>query len=218
MNNSRLFAIANQGIIKNNTYAKYNDKGDIVITEKNLYMLNLVKKALTLKAIGYNFVIDLKYCDKLDTLSNETTTRNSQYDNTRYYIKQDEFVNLLNMVNLKLTDRQLFLQKNKNNQFIVKVFDYKSHLHQVFIRDKNSSCIKLVEHEDIETHEIYTIEEKSKSGMFYFTMDKDNGFYKKSVEFMTSWENQISMIDVKIPGFIDSMATLENKGVNQATA
>ena len=115
-------AIVNGGIVKAATYAKKNDNGDVVISKKNKYMLEIVKKAAGLEKIGYNFVIDTKYDEKLDILSNYTECKNSQYDATRYYLKKEDIVNLLHCVNLFLRDRQLFIRENKNKALIIKVF------------------------------------------------------------------------------------------------
>ena len=205
-------ALVNGGIIKNSTYAKINDNGDVVINAKNLYMLEIVKKALQLKKIGFNFVVDKKYNDKLETLGNYTEPMNSEYDNTRYYFKDDEFINLLMLVNLKLTDRQIFARYNKNKELIVKIYDYDSRLRQIFIRDKNSSCVKSVPVMDIETREIYTIEQSTKNGCFLLCDDD------KSADFIAQWDKQLVLIETKIPGFIDSMKTLEEKNTSENTS
>ena len=204
-------AIVNGGIVKATTYAKKNDKGEVVISKKNKYMLEIVKKAASLKAVGYNFVIDTKFDDKLDILSNYTECKNSQYDATRYYLKKEDLVNLLHCVNLFLVDRQLFIRENKNKQLIVKVFSYDCRLKQLFIRDKNSTCVKTIEVEDLETHEISTIEQSTKSGMFFYTDDEKSGFYKKSQEFINGLIEQFNLIDSVIPGFLDSLKTFEEK-------
>lgn len=200
-------AIVNGGIIKNVTIAKKNDAGDVVISAKNLYMLEIIKKALQLKKIGFNFVVDKKYNDKLEILGNYTEVMNSEYDATKFYFKDDEFINLLMLVNLKLTDRQIFARYNKNKELIVKVYDYDSRLRQIFIRDKNSTSVKSIPVMDLETREIHTIEETTKKGMFLLCDDE------KSIEFLNGWDYQLTLIEQKIAGFIDSMKTLEEKGI-----
>lgn len=200
-------AIVNGGIIKNVTIAKINDAGDVVISAKNLYMLEIIKKALQLKKIGFNFVVDKKYNDKLEILGNYTEVMNSEYDATKFYFKDEEFINLLMLVNLKLADRQIFARYNKNKELIVKIYDYDSRLRQIFIRDKNSTSVKSIPVMDLETREIHTIEETTRKGMFLLCDDE------KSTEFLNGWDYQLTLIEQKIAGFIDSMKSLDDKGI-----
>lgn len=171
--------IANRGIIKPIKFVSISNKGKASINAKNTYLLNLAIKALSLKSIGCNFVVDRVYKHDSERLTNETTCHNSKYDK-KNTIADEELQNVLNMVNLFIEDRQFFCRNNDNGQLLVTVVRPESRLimgKSLFIREKSVQVVTVVESFDLVTNEVVEDEEKVRTGMRMLSNeDKENIF------------------------------------------
>ena len=164
--------LINDGIITLIDFVTVSSKGKKSINKKNTYLLNLVVKALSLKKIGCNFVVDTEYKNDTVRLSNNTTCKNSRYDKNSNTINQKDVVNVLNLVNLFLEDRQLLARHNDKNNLIIQVVKSDAKLilgKSLFKRDKNSSIVTTVTSYDLVTDKEVEEDEKVKSSLAFLT-------------------------------------------------
>lgn len=199
----------NGGIVTSCDYVTENDKGEFKISDRNKFYFELALRGLKLSKIGYNFVIDFKFVDKYDLLATYSETKNGEFDNTKYYGLEKELINLLNKFNLLLKDRQLGIRHSSKGYTLLQVYDNDVRLHNVFIRSKNSSCVSTVECIDPVTKEIYTIEQKTKKGMFLFDTSRDDDYGNMSREFIDDFIKQVTTIDCEfVHGLVDALEEL----------
>lgn len=167
--------LINDGIINLVDFVNVSKKGNKSISAKNTYLLNLAIKALSLQSIGCNFVVDTEYKHDTTRLTNNTSCHNSKYDKNSNTINQKDLVNVLNLVNLFLEDRQLLARHNDKNNLIVQVVGSHASLvmgKSIFKRDKNSSIVTTVESYDLITDTVTKEDEKTRSSLAFFT-EKD---------------------------------------------
>ena len=201
--------LVNGGIVTSCDYVTKNDKGEFKMSDKNKFYFELLLRGLKLEKIGYNFVIDFKYIDKYDLLATYSETKNGEFDNSKYYGIEKELINLLNKINLLLVDRQLGIRHTVKGYTLLQVYDNDVRLQNVFVRNKNSSCVSTVRCIDPVTKEIYTIEQKTKKGMFLFDTSRTDEFGKLSQEFIDDFVKQISTIDSEfVHGILNALQEL----------
>lgn len=165
--------IGNKGIIKPVEFVHVSNKGKASINAKNTYLLGLAVKALKLEAIGCQFVVDRVYKHDFTILTNNTTTKNSAYDD-KNTIDDKDIVNVLNMVNLFINDRQLLCRNNNNGNLIIVVVRPEANLilgKSLFIREKNHSIVSTYEVYDLVSDKVETIESGVKKGIRLMTED-----------------------------------------------
>ena len=151
--------IGNKGIIKPVEFVHVSNKGKASINAKNTYLLGLAVKALKLESIGCQFVVDRVYKHDFTILTNDTTTKNSAYDD-KNTIDDKDLVNVLNMVNLFISDRQLLCRNNNNGNLIIVVVRPEANLilgKSLFIREKNHSIVSTYEVYDLVSDKVETI-------------------------------------------------------------
>ena len=195
--------LVNDGILKLVDFVNVSSKGNKTINAKNTYLLNLALKGLELKSIGCNFVIDTEYKHDFTRLTNNTECHNSRYDKNSNSINVKDLVNVLNLVNLFLTDRQLLVRRNDKQNLILTVVTPKASLilgKSIFKREKNSSIVTMVESYDLVNDKITEEEEKTKSGISFFTEEDKN----------SAWNNFLKVNDV-IKDFTKSIKPLEEE-------
>ena len=166
--------LINDGIISLVEFVTVSSKGKKTISKKNAYLLNLATKALSLKKIGCNFVVDTEYKNDTVRLSNNTTCKNSRYDKNSNSISTKDLVNVLNLVNLFLDDRQLLARHNDKNNLIIQVVKPEAKLivgKSLFKREKNSSIITTVTSYDLVTDKEVEEEEKTRNGICFLKDD-----------------------------------------------
>ena len=167
--------LINDGFFKVVEFVTINKKGEKVISKKNLYCLELVKKGLSLEGIGCNFVVNTEFKDNSLRLNSHAKCGNTRYDKKGNSIDvENDLVNLCNMVNLFLEDRQILPRHNNNNNVILQVLDTSAKLDEKsrFIRDKKSSITTVVKTHDLVTNKEVEEEEKIRKGV-RFLSDKD---------------------------------------------
>ena len=166
--------LINDGVLKLVDFVTVSSKGKKSISAKNTYLLNLALKALSLQSVGCNFVVDTEYKHDSTRLTNKTVCHNSRYDKNSNTINQKDLVNVLNLVNLFLNDRQLLCRKNNNQNLIIQVVRPDAALiigKSIYKREKNSSIVTSVECYDLVTDEVREEEEKTRSNLALFTED-----------------------------------------------
>ena len=166
--------IGNDGVIKPVEFVHVSSKGKATINAKNTYLLNLAVKALSLEAVGCQFVVDRVYKNDVTILTNETTVKNSAYDK-KNTIDDKDLVNVLNMVNLFIEDRQFYCRNNNNGNLIIVVVRPESRLimgKSLFIREKNKSIVTSYEVYDLVNDKVDVIESGLKKGLRLMN-DKD---------------------------------------------
>lgn len=166
--------LVNDGVIKLVDFVSVSSKGKKSINAKNSYLLALAVKALSQKSIGCNFVVDTEYKQDTVRLTNKTVCHNSRYDKNSNTINTKDLVNVLNLVNLFLEDRQLLCRKNNSQNLIIQIVRPEAALvigKSLFKRVKNASIVTTVECFDLVTNEVTEEDEKTRQGLALFTED-----------------------------------------------
>ena len=164
--------LINDGVITLVDFINVSKKGKKSISTKNTYLLNLAIKALSLKKIGCNFVVDTEYKHDTVRLSNNTSCKNSHYDKNSNTINQKDIVNVLNLVNLFLEDRQLLARHNDKNNLIIQVVTPDAKLilgKSLYKRDKKSSIVTTVTSYDLVLDKEVEEEEKVRNNLAFLT-------------------------------------------------
>ena len=193
--------LINDGVISLVDFVTTNKKGQKTINKKYTYILNeLLAKALRLQSIGCNFVVDTEFKNDTVRLNNQSSIGNSKYDKNSNTLPQKDIVNVFNLANLFLNDRQLLLRHNEAHNLIIQVVKVDAKLSEKsrFKRVKNSSIVTVIKSYDIVADKEIEEEEKTRSGLALFT-DKD-------IE--QAWSNFKAVNDV-ITGFTSNFKTLE---------
>ena len=199
--------IVNGGIIKLVDFVSVTSKGKKVISPKNSYLLNLGIKALDLKTIGCNFVIDTVYKNDTERLNNNTSVRSSKYDKINNNISLKDIVNLFNLINVLLDDRQLLCRINDKENLIVQVVRSEAKLTQYFKREKDSEVITVVKTYDLVTDTITESEEKTRKGLAKWTDDDT----KKALENFKKCDGVLTDKNSNKIDFSSHIKPLENK-------
>ncbi len=189
--------LVNDGVIKLVDFVSVSSKGKKSINAKNSYLLALAVKALSQKSIGCNFVVDTEYKHDAVRLTNKTVCHNSRYDKNSNTINTKDLVNVLNLVNLFLEDRQLLCRKNNNQNLIIQIVRPEAALiigKSLYKRVKNASIITTVECFDLVTNEVTEEDEKTKQGLAFFTEDDK----KQALENFKACDNVLELDGKKI--------------------
>lgn len=167
--------LINDGIISIVDFVNVSKKGVKSINTKYSYILNVVIKALNLKSIGCNFVVNTEYKHDYVKLNNNTSVKHSNYDKTNNTMPLKDFVNVLNMVNLFLEDRQILARHNDKENLIVQVVNSHAKLEKYYKREKNAQIVTTVKTYDLVTDTITETEEKTKNNLSFIN---DNDIQK----------------------------------------
>lgn len=166
--------LINDGFFRIVEFVSINKKGEKVISKKNLYCLELVKKSLSLQKIGCNFVVDTEYRDNSIRLNTLAKCGNAKFEKKGNSIDiENDLVNILNMVNLFLEDRQLLARHNNNNNVIIQVVDTSATLKDKdrFIRSKESTITTVITTYDLVTGHEVEENEKVRKGVRFLNDD-----------------------------------------------